>query len=312
MTKRSIEDLRSTFATPDKEKPEFVNNYYPFWNMEAGQKVVIRFLPDKDDTNPRGFLAEKTFHKLTINGQSKTVPCLSMYGEECPICKASQAYYKSKDEVNGKKYWRKKQYIAQALVIEDPLPPDPTTGETHQGKVRYFALGYQLYNIIKEAFASEDDPLESVPYDFENGYDFIIKKTVKGKFADYTVGTKFLSRSRTLTEMELEVADEGMIELATLLPKNPGVEKVTELLNADLSGDEYQDENGNGDDDSDGGFTPAKPKTTSNTDDTPAPAPKKAEPKAETKSEDSSSSTGTNDVDAMLAAIRARRAAAGN
>ena len=146
-------------------------------------------------------------------------------------------------EINGKKYWKKKQYIAQVLIVEDTLPADETTGEKHEGQVRYITLGYQLYNIIKEAFASEDDPLEEIPYNFDGGYDFIIKKTEQGNYASYTVGTKFLSKQRSLTEDELAVAEEGMIELSTLLPKNPGLEKVQAMLDADLNGGSYS-ENG--------------------------------------------------------------------
>ena len=221
MTRPTLASLKAQYGSTENqggEKREFVNNYYPFWNMKTGQRTVVRFLPDKDETNPRGFLVEKVFHNLVINGQKKTVPCLSMYGEECPICKASQEFYKNKDEANGKKYWRKKQYIAQALVIEDPLPPDATTGLTHAGQVRYFALGCQIYNIIKEAFAAEDDPLEGIPYDFEDGYDFIIKKSEKGGYADYSVGTKFFSKQRSLTDEELLVTNQSQIDLSTLLP----------------------------------------------------------------------------------------------
>lgn len=308
MAKHTLDSLKAAFGGDNKEggtRENFTNNYYPFWNMKTGQKAVVRFLPDKDDTNPRGFLVEKVFHNLTINGQKKTVPCLSMYGEECPICKVSQQYYKDKDEVNGKKYWRKKQYIAQALIVDDPLDADKDTGETHAGKVRYFALGYQIYNIIKEAFASEDEPLEAVPYDFHGGYDFIIKKSEKGGYADYSVGTKFLSRQRGLEEDELVVVEEGMTDLASLLPKNPGFEKVQAMLNADLTGEDFQDGKKSGDDD----FVPAKPKASkpaaSEEDDlpfTPSNKPAASKPAA-------SDEGGDAEVDDMLAAIRARRAA---
>lgn len=283
---------------------QFVNNYYPFWNMKTGQRAVLRFLPDKDESNIRGFLVEKTTHNLFINGQKKTVPCLSMYGEDCPVCKISQDYYKSKDEVNGKKYWRKKQYLAQALIVEDPLPANPETGETHQGKVRAIALGYQIYNIIKEAFASEDDPLEGIPYDFEDGYDFVIKRTDQGEYPSYTTGTKFLSKQRALSEEELAVVQEGMVELKTLLPKNPGFDKVQAQLSADLNGEDYVDDSkpapraaapkpAPAQDDDDVPFTPS-----------PKPAAKAAAPKAAPVAE----SAGDEDVDEMLAQIRARRA----
>ena len=307
MTKRSLEELKASFKTQDSPRESLPNNYYPFWLMENDQRAVIRFLPDKDDNNPRGFLVEKVFHNLMINGQKKNVPCLGMYGEECPVCKVSQDYYKHKDEVNGKKYWRKKQYIAQALIIEDPLPVDSNTGENHEGKVRYLALGWQLYNIIKEAFASDD--LENVPYDFEEGSEFVIKKTEQGKYSTYVVGSKFLSKERALSEEELAVVEEGMIELATLLPRNPGEEKVRALLNADLNGEAVEDDGGS-DNDGDEEVTPkaakvAKPAKES------APAKKVAAKKPAVKVDEDEDESGDGevltDVDKMLEAIRNRK-----
>jgi hypothetical protein len=297
---KSLKELKGIFEqeAPQGERSSLPNNYYPFWDMKANQKAVIRFLPDANQDNPRGFLVEKVFHNLTINGQRKMVPCLSMYGEDCPICKISQEYYKAKDDVNGKKYWKKKQYMAQVLVVEDPLTPDANTGENHEGKVRLVSLGFQIYNIIKEAFTS--DELESVPYAFETGYDFIIKKTEQGQYASYAVGTKFQNRPRALTEEEISVVEEGLIELNTLLPKNPGIEKVQAMLNAELNGEEYRDDNGFSDKDD---VAPAR--ATAKT--APAPQPTRAAPAAEPVP-DAEASGGDADVDDMLAAIRARRA----
>jgi len=235
--KRTLAEMKaaysSTTPTQNQNGPRD-SNYYPFWDMQYNEKAVIRFVTDKNKDNPRGFLVEKVFHNLTINGQRTSVPCLSMYDEECPICKLSQEYYKAEDEENGKKYYKKRQNIAQAIIVEDPLPADKVTGETHEGKLRYLAINYQLYNIIKEAFAG--DELEYTPDDEDNGYDFIIKKTEQGKYASYTLGTKFAGRSRPLTEDELVTVEESAIDLSTLLPKNPGVDKVRAQLNADVNG----------------------------------------------------------------------------
>lgn len=304
MSTNKLAALKAAFGTSDANpsREPFNNLWYPFWNMKTGQKAVIRFLPDLDDSNARGFLVEKVFHNLMINGQKKTVPCLSMYGEDCPICKISQEYYKSKDEVNGKKYWKKKQYIAQAIIVEDPLPADESTGEKHEGKVRYIALGYQLYNIIKEAFASEDDPMEEIPYSFEGGYDFVIKKSEQGEYSSYTVGTKFLSKQRSLTENELAVADEGMIELLTLLPKSPGVEKVQAMLDADLNGGSYSE---NGFDDK----SASKPAQSSKPAQTESAAPVAVVKPAKATPDSAETTGGSSDVDEMLRAIRERRQA---
>jgi hypothetical protein len=319
--KERMAAIRAAYAdpTPSGPRENFTNKYYPFWNMKAGQRAVIRFLPDLDGKNPRMFMVEKVSHNLTINGQKKTVPCLSMYGDDCPVCKVSQDYYKVNDKINGKKYWRKKQYIAQALVIEDPLPADADSGETHQGQVRHIALGYQLYNIIKEAFASEDDPLEDAPQSFEGGYDFIIKKTEQGEYSTYTMGTKFHSKQRPLSEEELVVAEEGMIELATLLPKHPGVEKVRAMLNADLNGEDYQDDSKRGssasddaDDEAPAPRAPAKPAarpaaTKVVEDESPFVEPKTV---VKTSAKPAVPAEEFSDVDDMLAAIQARRKAA--
>lgn len=236
----SLDQLKAAFKKNENEggtnRP---NNYYPFWSLQDGQQAVVRFLPDKNTSNPLGFLVEKLMHNLDINGEKKTTPCLRMYGEECPVCKVSSAYYKAEDKANGKKFWRKKQHIAQGLVIEDPMPADENTKETHQGKVRFFALGYQLFNVIKEAF--EGGELEDVPYSRDGGYDFIIKKSKQGDYSTYAVGSRFRAKARTLTDGERDVADDQMISLETLLPANPGEDKVSAMLNAALNGTSYED-----------------------------------------------------------------------
>ena len=311
--KQSLSALKNLFASEDKSRENgggnLPNNYYPFWNMQVGQRVVMRFLPDRDSENVRAFLSEKVTHKLTINGEAKTVPCLAMYGEDCPVCKVSQDYYKVKDDVNGKKYWKKKSYIAQVLIVEDPLPADQQTGETHEGKVRLVSLGFQIYNIIKEAFASDD--LESVPYSFEGGYDFIIKKTEQGNYASYAVGTKFANKPRDLTEEEVAIAEEGMIELNSVLPKNPGFEKVQAMLNADLNGEAYDDGKSSKFNSPDEEFAPApkpapkKAPVANDDDEEYTPAPKKVTTPAP---KPAAADAGDEDVEDMLAAIRARRA----
>lgn len=241
-TNLSLKDLQNVFQNNNNSSggPRRPNNYYPFWNMQTGQQCTVRFLPDANEDNPMAFMVEKAMHTLYINGEKKSVPCLRMYdGEDnCPICKVSQSYYKENDKVNGKKYWRKKQHLTQALIVEDPLPEDTETGETHEGKVRFLALGFQIFKIIKDAIESGE--LDDVPFAYEGGCDFIIKKTQQGEYPSYVVGTKFARKTRDLTEDEIAHAEENMVDLSTLLPQNPGFEKVRSMLSAALSetGDE--------------------------------------------------------------------------
>lgn len=237
MTTLSLDQLKSAFKSNENEGSSRPNNYYPFWDMAVGESAVVRFLPDKDPENPLGFLVEKFMHNLVINGEKKNVPCLKNYGEDCPICKVSSAFYREEDKVNGKKYWRKKQHLSQALIIEDPLDPNKDTGETHEGKVRFLALGYQLFNVIKETFESGE--LDDIPYAYENGCNFIIKKTQQGEYATYAVGSKFARKSSDLTKGEIAAVEDEMIELKTLLPAHPGTDKVESMLEAAMTGGDY-------------------------------------------------------------------------
>lgn len=295
----TLEQLKAAFKKPEQtEGGSRPNNYYPFWNIAEGQQAIVRFLPDKNSDNPFGFVVEKLMHTLTINGENKSIPCLKMHGEDCPICKVSSEFYKKEDKVNGKKYWRKKQHLAQAIIVEDPLKPDEATGETHQGKVRFLALGFQLYQVIQAAFESGD--LEAIPYDMDGGYDFVIKKTRQGEYSTYAVGSRFkVGKPRALTDEERAAAEEGMIDLATLLPQNPGEEKVSTMLTAALTGASYTD-------DSKGQKASSRPLISDDGDDDEPPVvatkASKATPKVAEPEDDD------EEVDDILAEIRTRRA----
>lgn len=321
MAKLSLDALKAQFKKSDNtNEGSGQNNYYPFWNMEYGEQAIVRFLPDQNEDNPMGFLVEKLMHTLEINGEKKSVPCLKMYGEDCPICKVSAAFYKKDDKENGKKYWRKKQYLAQALVIEDPLPADKDTGETHQGKVRFVALGNKLYEAIKDAFESGD--LDEIPYLYENGTNFVIKKRQQGEFADYTRST-FAKHSSDLDDATIEHVESSLIDLKSLLPKNPGVEKVEAMLKAAMTGAEYVGDGNDGGDDNASDDVPTEratsvkeaatkttARTTSNSeDDTPAKTETKVEKKTTKPTAPTESGDGDDedDPEVILARIRNRR-----
>ena len=299
----SLEQLRAGFKKEENNgQTSRPNNYYPFWNMEEGDQAVIRFLPDADEDNPMGFMAEKLMHNLVINGEKKSVPCNKMYGDDCPICKVSSAYYKDNDEANGKKYWRKKQHIAQAIIVEDPLPADKDSGETHEGKVRFLALGYQLFNIIKDAFESGE--LDEIPYAFEDGCNFIIKKSKQGKYDSYTL-SKFARKSTDLTDDEIAMAKEEMVELATLLPQQMDEVKLEGMLEAALTGGEYEEESSSSNFKS---VAKKKPVLESDDDDEPPVAKAESKPAKVEESDDSDDEGYNDEANAILAQIRARQA----
>ena len=231
--KKSLADIQNAFKTPERTSGR-PNNYYPFYRMPMDAQAVVRFVPDTNEENPLGFLVEKVMHNLVINGEKRSTPCLSMYGEDCPICAVSQAYYKAKDEENGKKYWKKKQHIGQCVVIEDSLEADKDTGETHEGHLRFINVGWQLFGIVKSSFESGD--LDAIPYDVDDGYNFNIKKSAQGEYSTYALGSNFARKSSALDAETIAMVNEESVDLSTLLPPNPGFEKTNALLQAALTG----------------------------------------------------------------------------
>ena len=283
--------LKGAFAKNANSGDNFQNNYYRFWDMEFDDRAVVRFLPDANEENPFMFFVEKVTHNLEINGERKTVPCLTMYGKECPICAKSREFYKQDgdDSVMGKALYKRRQHLAQAVVVEDPIPVK--AGEkSAQGDVRLLAINYTLYSKIKEAI--EDGELDEVPCDYEEGTDFVIKKTKKGKWANYE-SSKFERRPRALSDDELADIEDRVIDLATLLPKEPTLEQVTAQMNAFLNGGIEEDEEDEADEPMNGPTAKSSSKKA-------APAP------ADDEDEDDEDET-ADDVDDILASIKARR-----
>lgn len=274
---------------------------FPFWNMEIGQASKVRLLPDANEDNPDMFFVTKREHKLKIDGKTRTVICRQTFGEKCPICELSQKYYKSGDKIKGKYYWRDLTHIARVLILDTPLEPDEESGmETYVGQVMKTQIAYQLMQKIDEQLTSQEDPLEALPWDIENGYDFIIKKTKQGEHANYQVGSTF-ARSPSAIPAKYAGSIE-LIDLSTYLPEDPGLEEVQALLNQHLASSNGDDEEEDEDTDTPSGSTadrlaqrlanraPSEEKT---------PSSKKVEP------EDAQEEQADADSDDELEAIRA-------
>ena len=205
MAKRSLADLAAAFEQKTTGGGDTRwKSFFPFWKAPKDSISVVRFLPDLDEDNPMGFLVENLTHELVVNGKRETVACLKMFGEDCPICALSQKYYDEKDpehnEALGKKYYRKKGYIGQILVLETPVEHNA------EQLVKLIEFGPKIFKQIQSAFQSGD--LENAPYELKGGYNFRIKKTQSGDYADY--GTSSFSPKMT------DVGDD-VIESITLL-----------------------------------------------------------------------------------------------
>ena len=132
------------------------NAIYPHWNMAEGSEAVLRFLPDADPESTF-FWKERLMIKLPfagIKGQTDSrpvtvnVPCMEMYGESCPVLQEVRGWFKDPSlEDQGRKYWKKRSYIFQGFVADNPISEDSTP----ENPIRRFIIGPQIFQIIKGA-----------------------------------------------------------------------------------------------------------------------------------------------------------------
>ena len=221
------------------------NAIYPHWNIAEGSEAVVRFLPDRDETNTF-FWTERNMIKLPfagIKGQTDSrpvtvqVPCMEMYGKTCPVLTEVRPWFKDKSmEDMGRKYWKKKSYIFQGFVTTNPLAEDSTP----ENPIRRFIIGPQIFNIIRGALM--DPEMEEMPTDYLKGVDFRITKTTKGGYADYST-SKWSRRERPLDEAERAAIDtHGLHNLGDFRPKEPTeaeVKIIAELFAKSVEGEAY-------------------------------------------------------------------------
>ena len=223
------------------------NAIYPHWNMQEGKEAVVRFLPD-GNTDNTFFWVERAMIKLPfagVKGESDNrnvivqVPCVEMYndGTACPILSEVRPWFKDKSlEDMGRKYWKKRSYIFQGFVNEDPIGED----KTPENPIRRFIIGPQIFQIIKGALM--DPELEELPTDYLKGVDFRIKKTSKGGYADYST-SQWSRRERAITAEEQAAVDaHGLFNLSDFLPKKPSdveLKVMKEMFEASVDGEAY-------------------------------------------------------------------------
>jgi len=221
------------------------NPIYPFWNIKEGESTTMRFLPDG---NPDAdfFWAERLMIKLPfagIKGDTASrpvqvqVPCMEMYGESCGILQEVRGWFKDASlEDMGRKYWKKRSYVFQGFVTENPIADD----QAPENPIRRFIIGPQIFQIIKAALLDPD--MEELPTDYTAGVDFRLNKTSKGGYADYGT-SNWARRERPLSDVEMQgINTHGLFDLSDFLPKKPdatAVKIMQEMFEASVDGEAY-------------------------------------------------------------------------
>ena len=224
------------------------NAIYPFWNMQEGSSATLRFLPDADPDNTF-FWKERQMIRLSFPGvkggdENKPVtiqvPCVEMWGDTCPVHAEIRPWFKDPTmEDMGRKYWKKRSYIFQGFVTQSDLQEDSVP----ENPIRRFVISPQIYKIISSALM--DPEFQEIPTDYEAGTDFVIKKSTKGQYADYST-SNWARRERSLDQTERDaIATHNLHNLNDFLPKKPDAEHLNaifEMFEASVDGQLYDPE----------------------------------------------------------------------
>ena len=284
------------------------NGIYAHWNIQEGTTARVRFLPDANTKNTF-FWVERLMIRLPFAGvkgqvDSKPtvvqVPCVEMYGDACPVLAEVRTWFKDASlEDMGRKYWKKKSYLFQGFVRDNPINED----KTPENPIRRFVISPQIFNLVKNALM--DPELENLPTDYEGGLDFNIKKTSKGGYADYSTST-WARKESALTQDELQAIEQyGLYNLGDFLPKKPSdaeLKIIKEMFEASVNGEAYDAERWGA------YYKPAGFQTSADsaprTESAPAPAPKPA-PVVEDVEEEASGPVASAPVEAKPSSQRA-------
>ena len=244
----TLAELRAKLAAQDQRQAgsrETDNAIYTFWNIPNDTTATLRFLPDNDESNTF-FWQERQMIRMPfpgVKGQDEAkavtvnIPCTEMWGETCPVHAEIRPWFKDPTlEDIARKYWKKRSYIFQGLVINDPLGEESPP----ENIIRRFVINPSIYKIIKAALMDPD--MENLPTDYVNGTDFRLTKTQKGQYADYST-SNWARRERGLSEDELEAIEtNGLFTLSDYLPKKPsaeGVKIIYDMFQASVDGELY-------------------------------------------------------------------------
>ena len=250
----SLAEIRARIAAQENKQQKGAagassdNAIYPHWNMDEGTTATVRFLPDANSSNTF-FWVERQIIKLPFNGVKGDpavkqvqvqVPCVEMYGDACPILAEVRPWYKDETlKEMANKYWKKRSYLFQAFVRQNPLGDD----KTPTNPIRRLIISPQIFAIIKSSLM--DPEMEELPTDYMRGLDFNIKKTSKGGYADYST-SNWARKESALTEAEQAAIEaHGLFNLADFLPKKPNeaeLRVIKEMFEASVEGKPYDNE----------------------------------------------------------------------
>ena len=176
-------EVKSAIENDGRGESELSNT---FWRIPKG-KSVIRLLPRLENKVPW-----KTVWSHR-NGVDRAIgTCFRTHGRKnCPVCEKSWKLWNSdiKTEKDlGYSVRKGVRYFFNAYIVKDDDNPDVV------GQVRVVSFGKKIFELISEAYNSED--LGVNIFDAVNGYDFEVNKKMTSEYPDYTSSRFMVKRGK--------------------------------------------------------------------------------------------------------------------
>tara|TARA_B100001971_G_scaffold33513_1_gene28149 strand:+ start:140135 stop:141178 length:1044 start_codon:yes stop_codon:yes gene_type:complete len=316
---------------------------YRHWDAPDDSRIEVRFLPDANADNVY-FWREKQMIKLefsSVLGQPDfnkgkpfivQVPCVEMYndGRSCPVSREVSSWFNTDMDSLARKYWKKRSYIMQGFVLQDPTNEE----QPPENPIRQFNINSQIFKNVREGLLDPD--MLHTPTDYNNGTNFVIKKTKNGQYADYTTSNWSRNESALSQEHMDAIQKYELKDLNTLLPKVPSDEDlliIKDMFEASVSGEPYDpsrwgehfrpyglktESNNSEQGAKQAPSKPADPAQAAKADDAPPFSPSTAEPRQESRPAPAASATpapaapaaptsSDSNVNDILAKIRSRQ-----
>ena len=188
-----------------------------FYQIPEGSNSV-RILPWRDDE--REFYAETKIHRVTgPDGNVKNHHCRKVHGENCPICDAYYALWKTgskEDENLARQIKPRARYYMNILDRES-------------GDVKILSVGVILFKKIIGAMLDED--FGDIT-DIEEGHDFKIVKEMDGQWPKYDQSQPRPKSSELGSKSEVASIMDSLHEIHDLvkLEEYEDVKNATDML----------------------------------------------------------------------------------
>jgi hypothetical protein len=153
-------------------------------------------------------------------------------------------------------HWKKPTYYYQGFVNKSGM----TEEESPENPIRVFPLNKKIHQMIfGSIFENDEDPFETLPcgeftvddvmallddsdeevdMSIFDGYNFIVKKTQQGEYADWTSNSAWSKGKTPLTDEQLAaIAEHKLFDLTLRLPERPSddnYEILVEMMNISI------------------------------------------------------------------------------